>query len=136
MTLDPFPKKHVCPVCSKIAHSVSIKTMKHHVEAPWNWVFPDQGYYFCANARCDVVYFAQDGMFIPQNEVRTAVGVKNPSPSALLCYCFGVRRETASDTVKAFVLNETKQQSCACSVRNPSGKCCLREFSNKTATEQ
>lgn len=131
--VDHFPKRRMCPVCSKIAHQVSVTTIKHHVEAPWNRVFAEQGYYFCANATCDVVYFAQDSMCITKNEVRTPVGVKESSPSALICYCFGVRREEASDDVKAFVLRETKQQTCACSVRNPSGKCCLSAFTNMTS---
>lgn len=126
-----FPKKRLCPVCSTIARQVGVTTIKHHVVDPWRRAFSDQGYYFCADAFCSVVYFGQDGLCIRRDEMRTHVGVKDDTPSALICYCFGVRKEDAIYAeVKSFVLNETKQHSCACSVRNPSGKCCLTDFPN------
>ncbi|MCK5920792.1 MAG: hypothetical protein KAG66_07615, partial [Methylococcales bacterium] len=51
--------------------------------------------------------------------------------AALLCYCYGVTCQQALNNpdAKAFVLAQTKLKNCACDTRNPSGRCCLKDFS-------
>lgn len=134
--ISSFPKRKLCPESGTIARQVGVPTIKHHVKNVWRKEWVDQGYYFCADSSCPVVYFGQDGVCMTQDDLRTPVGVKQDSSSSLICYCFGVSKEDAIHAeVKAFVLNETKQHSCACSVRNPSGKCCLADFPKSSAFE-
>ena len=125
-----FPKKHICPANGKKYGQVSSATIKHHIKAPWNWDEKNQGYYFCPDPDCSVVYFGQDNTVIEKASVRTVVGVKEKSPNALVCYCYGVTKSEAENNpqVRQFVIEETKRQECACEARNPSGKCCLADF--------
>ncbi|WP_143026648.1 putative iron-sulfur cluster-binding metallochaperone [Ferrimonas sediminum] len=125
-----YPKKHVCPKNGQAYGQVSATTIKHHIKAPWEWEAKDQGYYFCSDPACDVVYFGQDNSVIETSAVRTKVGVKEPSGDALICYCYGVTREEAENNplVRGFVLEETKQKHCSCTTKNPAGSCCLASF--------
>jgi len=77
-----------------------------------------------------VVYFGRDNSRVTQSELRTEVGVKTQSEQSVICYCFGV---TYGDVriqpeIKDFVIDKTRKNSCACETRNPSGKCCLKDF--------
>jgi len=125
-----FAKKHKCPVDGKEYGLVSAKTIKHHIKEPWLWNEKHQGYYFCSKPDCSVVYFGQDDSIIEKSSVRTEVGIKAKSDSALICYCYGVTMAQAKINAQArqFVIEETKQKRCACETKNPSGKCCLSDF--------
>lgn len=124
------PKKAKCPVNGKEYSSVSSVTIKHHIAKPWNWAAKTQGYYFCDDPECEVVYFGEDLSVINKSELRTLVGVKNNKPDRTICYCFGVSMDQAiaSENIKKFVIQETKEHACSCETRNPSGKCCLKDF--------
>ena len=102
----------------------------HHIKEPWHWQGNSQSYYFCDNPECNVVYFGQDNSVIEKTDVRTSVGVKEKLGDSLVCYCFGVTADEASANpeAKAFVIDKTKSHICECEVRNPSGKCCLKDF--------
>ena len=106
-------------------YQVSSKTIKHHLKSPWMWKEKAQGYYFCSDPDCDVVYFGQD-----KSELRTQVGLKEPSENGLVCYCYGVTKKDAVNAphIRQFVVQETKNKGCACESKNPSGKCCLASF--------
>lgn len=125
-----YPNKHLCPVNGKKFGLVSPTTIKHHIKAPWSWQKKDQGYYFCSDPDCPVVYFGQDNSVIEKSAIRTSVGLKDKSDDALVCYCFGVTKADAINNplTREFVLNETKLKQCTCKTKNPSGKCCLSEF--------
>ena len=90
-----FPKKHTCPVNGKQYCGVSTSTIKHHIKAPWSWHENDQGYYFCTDPDCEVVYFGQDNSIIDKSMVRTGIGVKENSENSLVCYCYGVTKAAA-----------------------------------------
>ena len=124
------PKKARCPINGKEYASVSPTTIKYHVSEPWNWDAKTQDYYFCDDPDCDVVYFGADSSLIYQSDLRTEVGIKGKSPDRVICYCFGVSMDQAKadNDIKSFVLKETKERSCACESRNPSGRCCLKDF--------
>ena len=123
------PNKFKCPVNGKPYVGVSDKTILLHIDDPWNWVLKKQGYYFCEDPECDVVYFGEDESIITKSALRTVVGIKERSDDAVICYCFGVTKQAAADSqVKKFVIESTKGQTCACEVRNPSGRCCLKSF--------
>ena len=122
--------KQRCPVNGLEYKVVSEKTIFHHIKEPWHWKGGSQNFYFCDDPECDVVYFGQDGSIIEKYEVRTPIGVKEVSGNALVCYCFGVTADEAilHPETKAFVIEKTKGHVCECEARNPSGKCCLKDF--------
>ena len=123
-------QKQPCPACNKTGRQVAIATILHHLNAPWQWQAQKQSYYFCQTPDCEVVYFNSDGTPIEKSALRTTVGIKEKSLDTLICYCFGVSKRTAMNhpEAKAFVLEKTKAKICACDSRNPSGKCCLKDF--------
>jgi hypothetical protein len=129
-TKTAYPKKHTCPVNGKEYGLVSSSTIKHHIKEPWLWNEIAQGYYFCSDPTCEVVYFGQDDSVINKSSMRTEVGIKENDENALLCYCYGVTKAEAKNSpgIRDFVVQETQKQHCACESRNPSGKCCLSEF--------
>ncbi len=117
-----------CPACGADAAQVSAQTIRHQLKQPWQWQESKQDYYFCASKGCDIVYFAADTR-ITQAALRQTVGVKTDADDALLCYCFDVaRRDAALAHVRAYVVAQTQAGQCACKVRNPSGRCCLKDF--------
>ena len=70
------PKSYVCPVNGQKYMQVSIRTMLHHISSPWEWTEKEQGYYFCDDPNCDVVYFGEDNSVIAKEQIRTVVGIK------------------------------------------------------------
>ncbi len=129
-TVDNASKRYCCPVNGKRYKHVSLTTVLHNVADPWQLHNENQDYYFCDDPKCDVVYFGQDDSVITTSALRTPVGVKQKPNNATLCYCFGVTRDAfvADPKLKAFVMKKTKEKQCACDIRNPSGRCCLKEF--------
>ncbi len=120
---------HRCPVNGKEYKAVSKKTILHHIKEPWHWQAKNQSYFFCDDPECDVVYFGQDNSVIEKSSVRTTIGVKEKSKDSLICYCFGVTNEAFTQPEAIiFVLENTKGHFCECEARNPSGKCCLKDF--------
>ena len=124
------PKKYRCPVNGREYAEVLSTTIIHHIKEPWNWHPKRQGYYFCDDPKCDVVYFGQDDSVIDKSALRTLVGIKERSKNSIVCYCFGVTTHEAATnpSTKAFVIGKTKEHVCACEARNPSGRCCLNDF--------
>ena len=90
-----YPKSHTCPANGVSYASVKPKTLLHHIRKPWQHSITPQGYYFCTDPECDVVYFAQDNTTIQTHDVRTTVWQKSNSEKAKLCYCFGVTKKQA-----------------------------------------
>ncbi len=127
--------KAACPECGNMCLPVNMQTMKHHVKKPWldgqaNGKLDEQvDYYFCPSQGCATVYFSSQ-VQIKSNDLRLEVGVKSENESALICYCFDVSRaDAANPDIKAYVTAQTQAKQCACAVRNPSGRCCLKDFS-------
>lgn len=129
VTVD-VPMKHRCPVNGAEYGRVHVKTILHHIREPWTVPVTDQGYYFCSDSNCDVVYFGQDDSVYPKSVIRTKVGIKDSGPEELVCYCFGVTRREAerNSTIKEYVVAKTKASLCSCETSNPSGRCCLKKF--------
>lgn len=138
------PKRHRCPVCHKEYGEVALKTVLHHLKTPWDLTeeamaeeattegaLKAQAYFFCSEPHCEVVYFGEDDATITQAQLRTTVGIKaQADDEALICYCFDVSRKAArtEEKARAFVVEQTKKARCACTIRNPSGRCCLKDF--------
>ena len=124
------PRKFTCTANHEDYISVSHKTMFHHLKSPWKKDLKDEQYYFCSDPNCDVIYFGANGSVINKEGIRTQVGIKEKSNDALICYCFGVSKAEAKQNseIKQFVTKKTKAHLCACDTRNPSGRCCLKDF--------
>ena len=127
-------RKAVCPINGLSYSRVKIKTILHQVKKPWQLNLLDQNYFFCDDPNCDVVYFGEDNSTLFRNDLRISVGQKSQSQNKTICYCFDVQFSDidafkAREKVKAFVVEQTKHGSCDCELRNPSGKCCLKNFS-------
>jgi hypothetical protein len=90
-------------------------------------------YRFCADPRCDVVYFNSTGSQFGTADLRVPVWQKQPSGSRVVCYCFGeseasiraevelTGRSLAAQRIRAHIT----AGRCACEIRNPRGACCL-----------
>lgn len=124
------PRKFTCPVNEQQYVEVSKKTILQHIKLPWEKDLHEQKYYFCDDPDCKVVYFGLNGSVIDKAQLRTTVGVKEKTEEALICYCFGVNKELAQHNpdIKTYVTEQTKEHNCACETRNPSGRCCLKDF--------
>ena len=95
---------------------------------------PKQEYRLCRDAACEVVYYGSAGAVLTPSDLNVRPGFKDGS-DGLVCYCFLhrkgdiVRQLAAAGTTD--ILDTIKQEveagTCACEVRNPSGKCCLGE---------
>jgi len=128
--IQDAPKRYNCPENNIKYGQVSYKTLLHHVKEPWRLAAKEQTYYFCEDPDCDVVYFGFDNSVICRNQLRIKIGIKTRSNDDLICYCFGVSKSEAQENarIKAFVVEQTKKSLCSCKTRNPSGKCCLKDF--------
>ena len=68
-------RTHVCPANGREYKLVALKTILHHINSPWEWAEKQQGYYFCDDPDCDVVYFGEDDLVITRSGIRTVVGI-------------------------------------------------------------
>lgn len=125
---DKAPTKSPCPANGKDGLSVPFATIWHHLKAPWNMKDEGQDWYFCDDPACETAYFALDGSQISKTELRPQMAVKGDA-DGLVCFCYGVNAEAATNpAIKSFVVEQTKLKNCACDKRNPSGRCCLKNF--------
>jgi hypothetical protein len=127
------PKTAVCPRNGRTYAGVERRTVLHHVCQPWARALAHQGYYFCDDANCDVVYFGEDQSLLIRSDLRGDVGQKSHGPDKTLCYCFDInaadiQAEDVYAQARAFVIEQTRNATCNCAVRNPSGRCCLKDF--------
>ncbi|MFZ1537646.1 MAG: hypothetical protein WAT23_09730 [Chromatiaceae bacterium] len=125
------PHKGRCPVNGLVYSEVTVRTIAHHIQEPWSWVPSAKHYYFCDAPDCDVAYFGDDNSVVLKTRLRHRVGVKERAEQDLLCYCFGVSRADfeRDPATKEFVIAQTKIGACSCETSNPSGRCCLKDFS-------
>lgn len=124
------PRKLACPRNGRQYAEVSAKTIALHIKEPWLWNGANQRYFFCDDPDCDIVYFGENGSLILKSALRTPVGAKDNAADATLCYCYGVSRADALQhpDIRDYVVGQTRQCLCACDTRNPSGRCCLKDF--------
>jgi len=121
----------VCPACGGNCFSVSRQTMLHQVQFPDNQGIDEGGYAFCPNHVCDTGYFSEYHIIS-----KTSLRAFQPNQDAMLCHCFDISefayrtalQTGASESIKGFVVQKTKEKLCACESRNPSGRCCLASF--------
>lgn len=130
-------KKEICPACKEEGIAVKSLTLTHMVKKERLKLLPvTEGFYFCRNPECGVVYFNREiGVLIHKEEVRVRVGIKEKDDPVPLCYCFGwtrkkiydeIRRKGYSTAIKD-ISEKAKKAGCRCEVKNPSGRCCIEE---------
>jgi hypothetical protein len=128
------PAVMACPVSGARSKQVDMLTVSSLVrQLPLG--MPSTEYYFCDAADCDVVYFPFDSQapVFRRADLLVRVGSKETEDPIPVCYCFGFTREdiqkeiteTGDSTVANRISAEVKAGTCACEVKNPSGKCCL-----------
>jgi len=129
-TVNKFPRQQSCPINQQDYILVALKTILHHIKDVWKVNLKEQGYYFCNDPGCDVVYFGENGYTIKKYELRTTIYAKEKDNNALVCYCFGISHANAKNNseIKDFVIQQTKVGNCSCETSNPSGRCCLKDF--------
>jgi len=129
----PKNTRRKCPECGQACMPVSMHTLLHQVQFPKNLNIPEGEYGYCPDSDCSMGYFSVSHI-IQKKEMR----VSNQGQEALVCYCFDVPKSTyqaaiesgTAKSIKDFVVPQTKSGVCACDSRNPSGRCCLADFSN------
>jgi hypothetical protein len=121
---------HVCPLNGTPYKNVSLTTILHNIKAPWRWKPSADAYYFCDDPECTAVYFGSDNTIIDVDRLRSGTVLKGNTEDALLCHCFGISMQDAINdpALKTFVIEHTRDGACACETRNPSGRCCLKDF--------
>jgi hypothetical protein len=112
---------------------VTTTTLLHQLAKPWQQSPGDEPYYFCNQPGCTVVYFTTSGRQFGAEALRQPVGQKSTAAGRTFCYCFDIRfsdlaHATAARQRRDFVIQKTRHKVCACEQRNPSGRCCLRDF--------
>jgi len=120
-----------CPTCGQNCFPVSPQTMLHQLQFPENQRLAEGDYAFCANRDCSTGYFSPSAM-IPKAQLRAF----QPGQTAMLCHCFDISEavyrtaldDGTAESIKQFVVQQTKQKLCTCESRNPSGRCCLGKF--------
>lgn len=127
---ESSPRTAPCPLDHAVCHQVDYKTVLQHIKSPWLHDMTDQAYYFCSEPDCDAVYFDQKGQVFVTEQLRTPVWQKTNNPDDPVCYCFGVSLKQAANepALRQFVIEKTRSGLCDCSSRNPSGRCCLKDF--------
>ena len=117
-----------CPVSGFSGEPVAWLTVVALTAGP---VPPKQEFWLCRDPACDVVYFGSLEALISTRELRTEPDFK-AGAAGFVCYCFLHRHEEVAARGGASVFEEVQRKvkagDCACEVRNPSGKCCLRDL--------
>ena len=121
-----------CPRSGTECRAVGWRTVAALVNGP---LPPPQTFRICLDPDCEVVYFGSAGTVIGRGDLRFEVGFKTGS-AGQICYCFGHSRAdveaemalTGKSEIVSQVEARGRAKGCACEVRNPTGKCCLRDL--------
>ena len=126
--------KASCPVCGQRGRSVQTFTIRSLVKEQSLSAIADDGYFFCTNPDCAVVYYgaSKDSVF-QKDQLKIRVGLKEKAPPRTVCYCFGHTiedvhreiRERGKSTVEKDISEKIEAGLCHCEDANPEGRCCL-----------
>ena len=126
--IKPSPRRR-CPVNGQEYPRVGVETIKQHLQKPWLYDLEEHSHYSCDDPFCYVTYFNDVDELVKTDQLRERPGLKSQNPSDTLCFCFGVSMaESNNKSVQAYIVKQTKEQACACRIRNPFGRCCLKDF--------
>lgn len=116
-----------CPQCSHKGHRVENDKMILHVKDISK--LGDGNYSFCYNPMCSVVYFLGDQVFTTKM-VNKEIGLKDDSSQkGAICYCYNYPKAELYDEALIDKVNiRIENYGSRCDLRNPSGKCCIKEI--------
>lgn len=122
-----------CPQSGSPGRAVDRQTVKALLTEQALARLEPTDYRFCADARCDVVYFNAAGAIFETDDLRVPVWQKITYGSRMVCYCFGESEATIRAEIEATgrslaverVREHIAAGRCACELRNPRGACCL-----------
>jgi hypothetical protein len=120
-------KEDICKICSQKGHSVKEITLKQFIKKPLS---DYNGFYFCKNPNCDVIYFNNtSNIYLKKEHINTKVGLKEGK--GLICYCFDYKVEDVKQNGQE-IINQINQKikefGCECEIKNPTGRCCLSDI--------
>ncbi len=128
-------EKIVCITCGAQAQKVNYKTVLMMLKFEQVKTAEESDYFLCTNLGCDTVYFSNKlNLIYNKNDIRIKIGFKEKAEPKLVCYCFDITEKQITDEVKQkgqsliveFITEKTRNKLCACSIKNPTGKCCLK----------
>jgi hypothetical protein len=122
-----------CPLSGSTGVAVDRQTVKALLTERALARIERSDYRFCADARCDIVYFSGTGSHFGTADLRVPVWQKLPPGGGLVCYCFGESEASIAAEIELTGRSSAVQRirdhiaagRCACEVRNPRGTCCL-----------
>jgi len=126
------PERAICPVDGSNGVLVNRLTVAAQMRDP---VPPKQEFWLCRSPDCTVVYFGSAGTTVTLDQVHQIPGFKS-SGRGLVYYCFGIIESQIVEEVRTmgtsstgdFVQEQVRAGNCVCEVKNPSGKCCLKDL--------
>lgn len=137
-----FHAEIICPLCKNKVDKVSPITVKSLVNEDFQRGLSSiDGFHFCKTPNCEVIYFKENEL-IRQENFKIEVGLKEWSKSNTICYCFDWTKDKIKEEIKELgksnvvidISSKMDEIGCSCDIKNPSGKCCLKEvkeFVNK-----
>ncbi|BCD68525.1 hypothetical protein [Nitratiruptor sp. YY09-18] len=129
--MEFFIPEH-CPKCKGEGKKLKFENLLHNLKDIAK-LEREKTYYFCKNHACDVVYFSGLQTFSNDDLIRKTA-YKSADLDATICFCFGYTIAQA-DEIHFEEYEKKKARFCACSVRNPSGKCCKKLFKSFLQTQ-
>lgn len=122
----------VCPGCRSAGQSVGWTTMAALCSVP---LPARQEVWLCRDPGCELVYFGASDLRLRRTDLHVDPGFKD-GRDGLVCYCFdhrrgeveGEARATGSSAILEKIKARVRAGDCACEVRNPTGRCCLRDI--------
>ncbi|MBI4389506.1 MAG: copper chaperone Copz family protein [Nitrospinae bacterium] len=127
--------KVVCPCCGSEGIPVGAQTLRHLVVESRRGDIGSGGYRFCPAHACPVVYYGDEqARSFYKEDLAVKVNEKESDPAVPLCYCFNISEqdirsevlETGQSSASERIRAEVKAGHCACDIKNPSGRCCLK----------
>ena len=126
-----------CPNCHQHGSNVDAVTVKAQLkkEVRSHMRLSLDDFNFCANPKCDTVYYANDGSeTFAQNDIKSKVTVKNDDPKTPLCYCRKLLKEnviTMIENNESDIAEKVKTIIASgrsiCEKTNPRGTCCTED---------
>lgn len=116
-----------CPVCGCKGIKVSNESMIHHVKDISK--ISGGSYSFCSTPSCTVVYFSDEDTFTT-SMINKEIGLKDDSSEqGIICYCYHyLKSELYETSIIDKISIRIDNFGCRCDLRNPSGKCCLKDI--------
>ena len=125
----------LCPSCGGKGRSVKPVTIESLVsEAARSRAGRTDGFRFCAEPSCDVVYYhPETAERMYRDDVTVRVGQKETTPPRPVCYCFDHTveeietevKETGTSRILDSIAEKCRQGLDRCEETNPQGACCL-----------